>query len=272
MAADPKLLVLAVDIERTGASKREQTFAIGASVVNASYTELDSLLLAIWPEGEVQWEERCWNEFWSKNQNILDKLKAEAAKQQTSTKRVGLKALEAGMIRDLVEFIAKHQSAAKEQGLKLLITTDNAAFDFHWINHLIGKHLQGQYNPLPYRFDNQRYGDVADMSNEMAGMKRVLQAAAVKNGMHEMVLPHGYMQAMASKQHDHMPDNDAFTIAVKQQLCRQHLPALIQTSIERCVLSECGGAAVSKSEKCAGNRKKVSTLENCEVFGTASEK
>lgn len=246
MAADPELLVLAVDIERTGASEREQTFAIGASVVNADYTELDSLLLVIWPEGEVQWEERCWNEFWSKNQNILDKLKAVAAMQQTSTKRVGLKALEAGMIHDFVEFVAKHQTAAKEQGLELLITTDNAAFDFHWINHLIGKHLQGQCNPLPYRFDNHRYGDVADMSNEMAGMLRVLDAAAVNNGMrlhdlgakHGLVFPHGYMQAMASKQHDHMPDNDAFTIAVKQQLCRQHLPALVQTCIERRVIRE----------------------------------
>lgn len=239
--AKDNLIVLAVDIERTGATARELTFAIGASVVDANYAEVDSLLLAIWPENQVVWEERCWVQFWSKNQPILEKLKKVAAEQQKENKRFGRRELEAGMIRDLVAFIAKHQAAAAKKGQQLLVVADTCAFDFHWINSLIDNYLQGQYKPLPYRFDNADFSHVVNVSDERRGLLRGLDNDAVNAGQcwkvildkHGVQLPEAFLQAAECKQHDHLPDNDAYTIAIKGQLQMQHLPALVRQAIVR---------------------------------------
>ena len=67
-------LVLAFDIERSGSTDEYDTIAIGASVVDENLEELDSLLLLNYRPNETQFEDRCWEQFWSKHQEILDKL------------------------------------------------------------------------------------------------------------------------------------------------------------------------------------------------------
>lgn len=76
------MLVLAFDIERSGAFMRHQTIAIGASVVNEDYQELDSFLACNYRPTETVFEERCRSEFWANNQHILKRLAVDEKKQE----------------------------------------------------------------------------------------------------------------------------------------------------------------------------------------------
>jgi hypothetical protein len=68
-------ITLAFDIERSGATNKNETIAIGASVVDEDFNKLDSLLLLGYVHRKTQFEQRCWDEFWSKHVYVLDSLK-----------------------------------------------------------------------------------------------------------------------------------------------------------------------------------------------------
>ena len=67
-------IVLAFDIERSDTFDCHNTIGIGACVVDENLKELDSLLLEGFIPTFVDFEPRCWEQFWSKNQNKLMKL------------------------------------------------------------------------------------------------------------------------------------------------------------------------------------------------------
>jgi len=64
-------LVLAFDIEHSGT----EVIAIGASVVDSNFKELDRFLFGNYTHGVTNFSERCWREFWSKNEGILKIIK-----------------------------------------------------------------------------------------------------------------------------------------------------------------------------------------------------
>ena len=227
-------LILAVDIERTGATTSHHTIAIGASLVDSDYNELSCLFLAAWSDAECAFEESCWTEFWSKHPRVLKRIK-DHAKQTcfqiiNSTDNITpcFEKQEEHMIREFIHYVKKIQTEADEQKKKVIIVTDNACFDFHWISTLISKHCPSHY-PLPYKFHNNAYGKVRDMSDMRYGMMLAIDKEATLQGMkwdklivkHNIKLPEAFVLATKLKQHDHLPHHDAYTIAIKMKMLLQ---------------------------------------------------
>ena len=53
-------LVLAFDVEYSGI----ETIAIGASIMDSEFKELDNFFEGIYIKTETEFSERCWKQFW----------------------------------------------------------------------------------------------------------------------------------------------------------------------------------------------------------------
>ena len=73
-AKDINRFVLAFDIERSGATTEYDTIALGASVVDSNFKELDRYYCNCYFPKETKFEPRCWEQFWSKHLETLDLL------------------------------------------------------------------------------------------------------------------------------------------------------------------------------------------------------
>jgi hypothetical protein len=106
-------ITLAFDIERSGATDKYDTIAIGASVLDEEFKELDSLLLLGYVENKTQFEPRCWTEFWKQNTDMLNTLKYTGELEYEDMQRE--------MIEQFQAFRSKWELFCKENDHELLL-------------------------------------------------------------------------------------------------------------------------------------------------------
>lgn len=178
MARIPPLL--AIDIETGGPqASRHPLIAIGTCVRDVTgYKEKRIFRL---PFHEALFDIDCVREFWSKHQDILDKITA----------------LPVSTIQDVANYIDSVDKAHSD----LAIVSDNPAYDIGFINHYYDVQLNRK--PLQYRYDG-KYRIIVDKDSYMWAM------------MPESAEPWIYDTAAGKKfgfyieaNHDHMPNNDA---------------------------------------------------------------
>lgn len=206
-------IVLAFDIERSGGRVMDDTIAIGASVVDEHFHELDFLFLpAYYPQNTrcpTKFEPRCWNEFWVKHQPTLATLeyKGQLSKHQR----------EEEMIKEFHAFRAKWEAYADAKGIEYLLVSDNPIFDGGFINDLLYKHMPNVL-PIPYRASTQKYDSFLDTHSEQRGLLFSVDPSHTKNWGVTRRIGEIYDVPAVKKRHDHNPANDAYTIAHEQQV------------------------------------------------------
>lgn len=200
---------LAFDIERSGCSKQYDTIGIGASVVDSNFNELDNLFLKGYSQKETKFEQRCWDEFWIKNQESLKKLEY--------TGNLNYKERQFEMISTFQEFRKKWENIAKSNGYELDLVSDGCVFDSGFINEMIFEHLP-EILPIPHSASTQEFSPFYDTTSEIKGLLSVIDPSFKQNWGYSKRLYELYDVPIFDKKHDNNPANDAFTIAVQHQI------------------------------------------------------
>lgn len=222
-------VVLAFDIERTGGLASCETIAIGASVVDEDREELDSFLACCYDDrAKGSFEPRCWDEFWSKHPEILKEIEARTPKGRDGTQ------LRIDAIVDFVEFVAKWEEKAKAEGFHLERCCDNSPFDVHFVNREIEARLQNRLLarlPFPYTMGtDQSYSQMIETHSLYKGFLLAQGPEYADKDWHfwEQIADL-YDVGPTPRAHDHLPNNDAFTIGWELQT----LKAIARGEIER---------------------------------------
>jgi hypothetical protein len=200
---------LAFDIERSGCTKNYDTIGIGASVVDSNFNELDSLFLAGYFPKETQFEKRCWDEFWVKNQDSLKQLEYSGT--------LNYKERQAEIIFLFQEFRKKWENKALADNVELDLVSDGCVFDAGFINEMIFEHLDNVL-PIPYSASTQQFSPFYDTTSEIKGILSIVDPTFKENWGYFNKLNELYNLPKFEKKHDHNPANDAFTIAVQHQI------------------------------------------------------
>lgn len=199
-------IVIAVDIEMTGSIKGCSVIAIGAAFCRESGRNgiNGTFLSCCYNPTVALFEKRCVDEFWSKGNTpaILDRIEAESVKPD-------------GSITTPLESIAAFQkwkagveTYAKERDLKTVVVTDNASYDIANLNILL---MEIGFLPMPYKArDGQPYGKVLDSSDFRRG---VIATQNGKPSIKDLAEKFDVPLVDFGKEHTHMPDDDATTIA-----------------------------------------------------------
>lgn len=207
-------IVLAFDIERSGPRLEHDTIAIGASVLDWTFKELDRLcLLGYFPEPDslgvkTVFYPQTWEEFWSKHQDVLEALIYTGPKTK--------KEREKEMIQEVQAFRKKWELKAEENNLKLEVCTDNNVFDGGFINCLLFEHTRQL--PLPYNTLGE-YKPFWETHSEQRGLLMAVDPEFKQDwGYSQRIMELYDVPARMEKLHDHNPANDAYTIAFDQQV------------------------------------------------------
>lgn len=203
-------IVLAFDIERSGSGLENDTIAIGASVLDSEFNELDRYLFKCYKEGETVFEPRCWTEFWEKNLDVLENLKYTGTKTK--------KELEFEMIVGFQEFRKKWEIYCEENNKTLVLTSDNNVYDGGFINLLIFEHLPGVL-PIPFSAGKQKYSSFFETHNQQRGLLMSVDPSYEKEwGYTDRIFELYPTLPKPEKKATHNPADDAYTIAFDQQV------------------------------------------------------
>jgi hypothetical protein len=203
-------ITLAFDIERSGATAFYDTIAIGASVVDENFHQLDSLLLNGYVPEATRFEPRCMNEFWSKNMDILNSLKY--------TGNLSYPERQAEMIKEFQHFRAKWEILCQENDNELYLVSDNNVYDGGFINDMIFKYLPGVL-PIPYTASTQSYESFWETDSIAKGIVNLVDPTYNKSWGFTDRLKSLYELPENKIPHDHNPANDAYCIAYDFQSC-----------------------------------------------------
>lgn len=204
-------ITLAFDIERSGATDQYQTIAIGASIVDEKFQELDSLFLLGYFPDDTTFEPRCWNEFWSKHPDTLKTLEYNGPLTMEDRQRE--------MITLFQDFRRKWEAICQRDELDYMLVSDNNVYDGGFINLMIFKYLPGTL-PLPYSASvPQSY----ESYFETHSLQKIIAQWSNKSFTQDW----GFSQEIeklfnlpeAKKSHDHNPANDVYRIAYDYQIC-----------------------------------------------------
>jgi hypothetical protein len=144
------------------------------------------------------------------------------------------------MITGFVSFVAKWENLVEQHkdlgcpGKRLLITTDNKCYDPARINQLIERYMPG-HQTLPYKMTKLSYGAMIETHSMQYGllMGYASTTAALTDRSEFLIKFWGMSKAMEDTfdikynqdlpeskiTHDHMAENDAYTIAREYQVC-----------------------------------------------------
>jgi hypothetical protein len=205
----PTSITLAFDVEKAGAGAEYDVLAIGASVVDDEFNELESVFLPNYFPDETKFEDRCWKEFWSKNNDMLNTLKYEGELSKDEREKeitIGFHV-----------FRTKWEVYAKDRGIKFYFVADTNVFDAETINQLMHKHMP-EFLPIPYSASEQDYSDFINVSDYQRGLL-ILADPEFDNwwGLTDRI-SELYILPPKTKAHDHNPANDAYTIAFDFQV------------------------------------------------------
>ena len=172
--------------------------------------ELDSYIGLSYDSKQTKFEPRCWNEFWSKHQNILKFLE--------NTDEIDYEQKQKNMINGFVEFVKKWQEKSKKDNFKLTIASDNKVFDGGFINELIFQHYDNLL-PFPYNFYTGKYDTFLETHSIQKGLLMVIDSSYVnKDWGYSDAIKQYYHIPEYKKEHNHLPDHDAYTIAFDMQV------------------------------------------------------
>jgi len=206
-------LVLAFDIERSGGRAEHETIGIGASVVDSDFKELEYIFLpGYFPKTHLTptvFEQRCWNEFWSKQGETLNILEYKGPLGKTERQRE--------MIEHFQQFRANWEKYAVENKCTLELVADNNVYDGGFLNELICQHTSGL--PIPYTASRpQKYKSFWETHSEQRGLLMGVDPSFKNNWGLGKRINELYDVPEMRKNHDHNPANDAYTIAFEQQV------------------------------------------------------
>lgn len=201
-------IVIAFDLERSGGRKTDKTIAIGAVVMDDDFKELDRLFLPGYIPGAITFEKLCWDEFWSKHTDKLDQIKYSGP--------LVFDMRQSQMIMEFQAFRAKWERYAKEHGYSVELVSDNPIFDGGFINEMIFEYLPNTL-PIPYSTHGE-YSSFWDVHSEQRGLLMAIAPEFQRNkGLSKKIQELFDIPEMECE-HDHRPDNDAYTIAFEQQV------------------------------------------------------
>lgn len=225
--------VLAYDLERTGSTGTSRVIGIGASVVDENFKELKTYLGACFKPNEALFEWSCVEEFYFGTElreldalrkgaaspvvsftprNMLDELKKKtpsSARTQDDAERLALDGF--------VEFVRTAEQAALDAGATFIICSDCTVSDTHWINKLLEKY-RPDLHPLPFSFLTDQWAPHFDVGQVQKGFLTQLNPNWITQGKRSTETIEKYWKVPAKlKQHTHMPDSDAYTIAFDMQ-------------------------------------------------------
>ncbi len=198
--------LLAFDIEKSGSTADFDTIAIGSTVLGSNYRVLGSYLGTSYTLEETKFEKRCQNEFWSKNMDILEKLRND--------KPISYAQKQKDMIVGFVEFVKSWELAAAERGIKLYKVSDNVAFDVHFLNIMIHEHCDGML-PFPYNFVTQKYGTLWETTSMQKSFLLAVDPTTIQKDWGFKKTLHKLYPSLRKcpVAHDHMPHHDSTGIA-----------------------------------------------------------
>ena len=203
-----EVVVLSFDIERSGSRSQDQTIAIGASVVDSDFIQLDSLFTYSYVPGVTTFEERAWNEFWVKNLDILEQLEYKGP--------LNLHDREFEMISQFHEFRKKWELKTNNN---LILCNDNSPFDVHYLNELYGKYLPNVL-PMPYTAHSQEYSPLWETHSIQKGLLAAVIPSFTSNwGFTDKIKEiYNVPKMPETMTHNHLPHHDAYTIATEMHV------------------------------------------------------
>lgn len=202
-------IALAFDIERSGGTNKHDTIAIGASVLDEDFNELDSLFLPGYVSGETQFEPRCWEEFWSKNTDVLNIIKYTGNLSYSDRQKEMIEAFQA--------FRCKWEELCESNGHELILVSDNAVYDGGFINQMIFTHIPDTL-PIPYSAKKQKYKPFRETNSILRGILFVADPDYTSQFGLSRRIAEIYDVPTPIAKHDHNPANDAYTIAYDFQV------------------------------------------------------
>ena len=211
------MIVLSFDIERSGAMSQYDTIAIGASVLfydsnnndiissdNTNiFKELDRFSYGCYNKIWTIFEQRCYDQFWSKNLDILQKIEYKGNLQ---TKQE----CEYEMINLFQEFRKKWEKYADDSHYSFVLVSDNKVYDGGFINDLIFKYLK-DILPIPYSALKQEYETFIETHSMQIGLL-FNHGLNVEWGTSKKIIEL-YNVPLCPIIHNNNPTNDAMTIA-----------------------------------------------------------
>jgi hypothetical protein len=226
-------IVLAFDIEKAGPSPSDPILAIGASVVNQDFKEMDSLFLPCYVPDKTVFDEKCWDEFWSKRIVTLKSLTYDGI--LTPFER------EHDVVQKFQEFREKWETYCEENDIEYYLVSDTNAFDAGCINHLLHIHLSDEM-PIPYSASKKEYSSFINVSDYQRGVLAVVDPEfSAYWGMTDKI-EEMFEVPPKERDYDHNPTNDAYTIAYDFQILMgiknrtvhlKHLPKSPTTCISK---------------------------------------
>ncbi len=191
--------VIGVDIERTGVFSENATIGIGMSLVDQDCREIDSLFLAGYVEGEAKFEQRSYDEFWSKNLDNLKKLTYHGKLSYADRQRE--------MIVMFQQFRAKYPDA--------MLVTDNNLFDVAYINQMIERWTSDL--PIPYK--GTQYNNCWETHSMQKGFLLALgDAAGNESWGFSKRMQELFILPPMTREYSHNPVDDAYSIAYDMQV------------------------------------------------------
>jgi len=185
--------------------------AIGASVLNADLIEQGNFFVTNYRPGITIFEERCWAEFWSKHPETLQKLEYQGEASEAMQ--------EVMMIEDFQEFRRHWEMVARESKCKLELVSDNNVYDGGFINDLICKHTHDL--PIPYTATRpQTYAAFWETHSIQKGVLAMVDPGFTKNWGFSKRLADLFVIPPQTKEHNHLPHHDAYTIAFDYQVIK----------------------------------------------------
>lgn len=212
----PKLGAIAIDIEKVGRRFEDvdPIFAVGVATAPIDATSMDqvqSFSVALdlkKPEGtswgdhwkQEGYEERCWTEFWSKNENILDLLQ-----DSNRVNMVGCRSMLNAWINGILK-------KCEEMYEKTVIVVDTVLFDTVCVGSEL-KHFS--YIPLNYNRDGTYRGAGGiEVDSFISGLFGVDDPSDWRT-LVDYTKKHIEPLLLAQVEHDHHPENDAKSILLK---------------------------------------------------------
>lgn len=208
------ILVLAIDIEMSGPRfKEHDILAIGSVVMNENFEVLDIFFVKNYNPDDVNFEEKCWTEFWTKDgKTVLKELKINS--KLTKSDR------EKNMIYEFMNFVHKWEILSKDKKYKLDIVSDNPSYDIGTgINSLIEKYLPECTKTLIYDSDGN-FRIIRDTDSIIKGILIMIDPKFVSENDwgYTKKIRELYNVPKITIEHNHLPHNDAYNIAFDYQI------------------------------------------------------
>jgi hypothetical protein len=236
----PKVYALAIDLERSGSTPSGRVIAIGASVVDENFEQLDSLYAPCFMPKEVGFDLSVMQEFWLGDElkeldlyrkgekpmraplpvsEVLRRIAADTPRTSTEGKPIRTQCdAEIDALDKLVYFVQKWENKAEQDKAILKRCSDNVVFDIGKVNNLLA-----QYRPdilaMPFKWTTGKYGTLFDVHQTQRGLLLAHDPQWVTKYWGLTKAIEATWEVPKKRfEHTHLPHEDAYTIAFDLQV------------------------------------------------------